>query len=76
MTRVDFYQRLNVKKEIIKKSSVFAKQYAKIKFEAAYKDRDKYAIISRFNSKEYRRWESVSKVARIAPQPEAELYIN
>ena len=27
LTRVDFYQRLSVKKEVIKKSNVFVKQY-------------------------------------------------
>ena len=68
LTRVDFYQRLSMKKEAIKKSNIFVEQYAKARFEAAHKDRDKYAIISRPDSEEYRRWESVSKVTKLRNQ--------
>ena len=56
-----------MKKKTIKKSNVFAKQYVKTRLKTAYKNRDKYVIISRFDSKEYRRW---------APQSEAKSYIN
>ena len=55
LTRVDFYQRLSLKEEAIKKSDIFAKQYAKARLEAAYKDRGKYAIIPRPDPEEYRR---------------------
>ena len=44
-----------MEKEIIKKLNVFVEQYVKIKYEAAHKNRDKYAIISRFDSEEYYR---------------------
>ena len=62
-----------MKKEIIKKSNIFVEQYAKIRLEIAYKNRDKYIIISRPDSKEYRRWENLNT---IAPQPETESHIN
>ena len=47
--------RLNVKKETIKKSSIFVEQYVKVRLETAYKNRNKYVIISRVDSKESRR---------------------
>ena len=55
LKRINFYQRFNMKKKTIKKSNVFAKQYVKTRLKTAYKNRDKYVIISRFDSKEYRR---------------------
>ena len=64
LTRINFYQRLNVKKEVIKKSNIFVEQYVKARFEAAYKNRDKYVIISRLDSKEYRRWKDLKASAR------------
>ena len=76
LTRIDFYQRLNVKKKIIKKSNIFAEQYAKTRLEIVYKNRDKYVIISRLNSKEYRRWEDFETLIKITSQPEAKSYIN
>ena len=51
---MNFYQRFSLKKEIIKKTNIFIKQYVKIRFEVIYKNRDKYVIISRSNLKEYR----------------------
>ena len=75
LTRIDFYQRLSVKKEAIKKSNAFVKQYQLIRFEAAGKDR-KYIIIPRSDSEEYRRWEDLEASVRITPQPKAESYIN
>ena len=85
LTRIDFYQRLNAEEEAQalahQKTNAFAKQYAKTRLEVAYKDRGKYTIISRSDSNEYRRWDwedlgGVNKVVKIAPQPEAESYIN
>ena len=78
LTRVDFYQRFNVEKEAqvltYQKTNAFVKQYVKTRLEAAHKDRDKYAIISRFDSEKYRRW--FWNVSKVAPQPRAESYIN
>ena len=56
LTRVNFYQRLSLKKKIIKKSNIFVKQYVKTKLKTTYKNRGKYIIISRSDLKEYRRW--------------------
>ena len=55
LTRVDFYQRLSVKEETMKKANAFAKQYQLARLEAADKGRGKYAIIPRSDSEEYRR---------------------
>ena len=60
LTRINFYQRFNVKKKVIKKSNIFIKQYQLIRLEAADKAR-KYIIILRFDSEEYRRWKNVNK---------------
>ena len=62
-----------MKEEIIKKSNVFVEQYAKIRLETAYKNRNKYIIISRFDSEKYRRWKDLDT---LFSQLEAESYID
>ena len=65
--------RLNAKEEAIKKSNVFAEQYAKARLEAAYKNRDKYAIMSKPVTRETR---SEGDLDTSPPQPRAKSHIN